>query len=177
MRDDQLYLHRIIDVGLFFLMAGFLIAFYFIDEKGLFFEKILWLILVFYGAVYFLFLLVTKRPRHLFFGLLLALTGFFSMVVSSSLVPYSINEWWPANGIFFVVSLLSACYYKYGRFKMTYTIPAAIIFAISVTIMFFSFRIATIPFRVAVLLFMPFCWIILICWYFLQKVKMSQKKN
>lgn len=163
------YLNAIIDAALFFLFFGFLIAVYFIDG-GKHFESVVGLFLIFFGCIMILFLLVVRRAHYIFFGVWFVLAGLVDFIVMSKQIPYSSSELWPFVGISFVIALLVSCYYKYHRLKMKYIIPSAIIFILSLILMLFSFRMISVSFKQVVLFLIPVCWVVVICWYFLQKL-------
>lgn len=163
--------------GAFFLTFFLsLFVLYFFDN-GIHFERTFWLFFVFSGVVQLLFLLTIRRVYYLFFGIIFCLFGLSNFIINSDIIPYSAYELWPINGIYFAIALIVTCFYKYKRLKMNYTVPAVIIFTISVIFMFFSFKIVPISFSHTVLVIFPLCWLFVIGWYFLQKLLNVSAKN
>lgn len=161
-------LFRFLDIALFVLVVGFLIIVYLVsDNKNT--EAVMWIFLIFSGTMLFLFFLLTKRFRYLFFSLFFVLDGTTALIINSEYVPYTFFQLWPVMGVLFSVSLFFTCLYRYRKVKITYAIPCAMFFVISICLMVFSFSLVSFSFKKTIYMLFPLCVVILFIWYFLQK--------
>lgn len=161
-------LFRFLDIALFVLVVVFLLIVYMVSDSEST-ESVMWIFLLYSGAMLFLFFLLTKRLRHMFFSLLFVLNGITALIVNSEYVPYTFFQLWPIMGIIFSISLFLTCLYKYRKIKITYAIPCAMFLVISICLMVFSFSLVSFSFRKTIYVLFPFCVAVVFVWYFLQK--------
>lgn len=169
MRQDKMRgLFRFLDVALFIFVVGFSIIVYMVsDSKNT--ESIIWVFLIYTGTMLFLFFLLAKRFRYLFFSILFVLNGITALIINSDYLPYTFFQLWPIMGIIFSMSLFLTCLYRYRKIKTAYAIPCAMFFVISIFFMIFSFSLVSFSFRKFMLVLAPLCVSIVFVWYFLQK--------
>lgn len=102
------------------------------------------------------FMVFTRTPFKLFVGLCLTLYGMFSMLLVSSIFPYSIKTLWPLYLVFTAVALALAGRATGRKFTFSYDLLAIIFFIIGIIFLLFSLKIIQISFKSFMLVLGPF---------------------
>lgn len=174
--DNPKKFYRLIDCALIALMAGFLLAVFFIDESAAS-ELIFWLSVEFCGLLLVLFFVLTGRTRYIFFGIVFTTNAACVLVALHFCKKVYLKDVWPLVGIFFSIAFVVTGFCHYKKFILGYLIPAVLLFVMSLIFMLFSMHIITVSIKDFALLFLILCVIAIVCWFFIQKKIEGDKKS
>ncbi|MBQ9238263.1 MAG: hypothetical protein IJ191_02980 [Treponema sp.] len=170
--DSPKFVYRLLDAAFVSLITGFLCIAFFTDTFG-YLASYVWPYLTFSGAVLIVFSILARRSWYVFFGVLFLLSGSGAQLVINAVVPYSFSEWWPFVGIFAAVALAASGWYKYRRFRVSYTIPALMLFLLGCFFLLFSLHVISVSFKKFFLSVGPFivlvCCALMLCFFLFQK--------
>jgi hypothetical protein len=170
------FYNSILAIGMLLIIVGFLMFVIFSEETESI-TAVLWpVLLMICGSVFLYFTMsFTKGSFQLFLGLFLTSYGVFSILFSSGIIPYGINEWWPVAVIDGGFSLLAAGYYKHKKMLFSYVVAAVSLVILGALFLFFSFHIIRGSFRNFVTFVGPF--ILIAAGLFMVLLFLFQKKH
>ena len=98
---------------------------------------------------------ITRRFFHFFVGLLLSMWSALSFMIDVVL-PFTIQEMWPAFGVTAGIALFISGYFKYKAVKFGYGIPSVVLFVMGIWYSLFSMKIIKMSFGTVVATLGPF---------------------
>jgi hypothetical protein len=89
---------------------------------------------------------LNKRSLYMFFAAFFLLIGFFLFFLALRIIPLSLSEVWPLFSVFAGFALLPACWYRYGKIRARYVVPAAAFVLLGVFLLVFSLDMVSFSF-------------------------------
>ena len=143
-----------IGMALFFL--GYLLILGFAGDYVSVAISILPALLFLTGLVFlYVFMVFSKTPFKLFTGLCLTLYGMFSMLLASSVFPYSIKNLWPVYLYLTAIALGFAARATGKKFSVGYDLLSIIFLVIGTIFLLFSLKVIRISFKAFMLALGP----------------------
>ena len=164
--------HKLILIfGLVFVLVGTSLLVTFLspveDYSFLIFPSVLLIV----GMIILYFALLGKRRLlPILIGLLLFSAWLFSLLVLAEVIPYTVDEVWPAMAILAGVMLIPVAYIRYGFLPITFVLSAIVLCVLGGTFLLFSLDIITMSFAQFASMWWPVliivCGVALICLFF-----------
>lgn len=135
-------LNLILALGILFVFGGFFLLVYAVIGDYQKYFRFWPFFVVFVGMVLIYSSVVLFHWLYEFFtGLSLSLSGCFSLLITTEIIPSSFDRLWPVFTIITGVSLALSCVYKFRRLRPSYFVPALVIVALGIFFLMFSLEI------------------------------------
>jgi hypothetical protein len=98
---------------------------------------------------------LNKRSVYFFIAAFFLQTGFFLVLSSLNILPFSLSQSWPLFSIFAGLSLFIAGYHRYGKIRPWYVVPSVALVILGCILLMFSFDVVPFSFSHFILNWWP----------------------
>ncbi len=170
----------ILIVGLVFVLAGTNLLVALLSPLDDFTFLILPSILLIVGIVILYFALLGKRRLFpILIGLLLFSAWLFCLLALAEVIPYTIEEFWPAMAILAGVMLVPIAFIRYGFLPITFLLSAIVLSSLGILFLLFSLDVIKMSFTEFASIWWPALIIVsgiaLICLFFFTRKSFNDK--
>lgn len=154
---SNLVLNILLALGLLFLLGGFLLFVYALENDHARFFRFWPLFITVSGLLLTYFSVVCFHKSYLLFsGIMISLSGCLSMFLATDITSLGYSELWPVFLSIAGVSLLLSCAYKFRRPRPNYLVPSMAMIGLSVLFLMFSLNVIKISFVSFIVMVGPF---------------------
>lgn len=140
-------LNILLACGLLFVFGGFLLFVYALENDHAHFFKF-WPFFIMISGIIITYCSVTlfHKTHLLFVGIMLALSGCFSIFVARDITSLGLKELWPVFVFLAAISLVCSCIYRFRRARPNYIVPAVAMVLLGCIFFLFSLDIVKMSF-------------------------------
>lgn len=140
-------LNILLACGLLFVFGGFLLFVYALENNHEHFFKF-WPFFIMISGVIITYCSVTvfHKTYLLFVGIMLALSGCFSIFVARDITSLSLSQLWPVFVYLAAISLVCSCIYRFRKARPNYIVPAVVMVILGTFFLCFSLDIIKMSF-------------------------------
>ncbi|MCQ2598027.1 MAG: hypothetical protein MJ181_09290 [Treponema sp.] len=150
-------LNFLLACGILFVFGGFLLFVFAIEHNHdhffqfwPFFITISGMLITYFSVAFF------KKSHLLFTGIMLGLSGCFSVFVTRDITTLGWHELWPVFLFICAISLFLSCIYRFKKIRPNYFVPSMVMVFLGIVFLLFSLDIIKMSFASFVFITGPF---------------------
>ncbi|MCQ2572539.1 MAG: hypothetical protein MJ182_01460 [Treponema sp.] len=150
-------LNILLAFGLLFVFGGFLLFILAIEQEHAHFFKFWPFFIMISGMIITYFSVALFHRSHLLFtGIMLGLSGSFSIFVTRDITSFGFSELWPVFLFLTGISLFLAGFYKFKKVRLSYLVTSIAMVLLGVVFLLFSLDVVKMSFASFIALTGPF---------------------
>jgi len=140
-------LNILLACGLLFVFGGFLLFVFALENNHSNFFKFWPFFIMISGMLLTYFSVTVFHKSHLLFsGLMIGLSGCFSIFLTRDITSLGFAQLWPVFLILAGISLLCACIYRFRKAHVKYIVPSAVMVLLGILFLLFSLDLIKVSF-------------------------------
>ena len=150
-------LNILLAFGILFVFGGFLLFIFALEQEHDHFFRFWPFFIMISGMLITYFSVALFHKSHLLFtGIMLGLSGGFSVFVTRDITVLGFSELWPVFLILTAVSLFLSCIYKFKKIRLSYFVTSIAMVILGIFFLLFSLNIIKMSFASFMVITGPF---------------------